>query len=103
MLVHLSSSQLLLNLAERAKLRTKMNAMFAGEHINNTEDRAVLHTALRAPRDEVSAPSGQGVRRFGSGPAWDVAMLPSYGRWPPTLEPLGSEALCRGIAAPAQH
>lgn len=43
--------QLLLNLAERAKLRTKMNAMFAGEHINSTEDRAVLHTALRAPRD----------------------------------------------------
>lgn len=43
--------QLLLNLAERSKLRTKMNAMFAGEHINGTEDRAVLHTALRAPRD----------------------------------------------------
>lgn len=33
-----------------------MNAMFAGEHINNTEDRAVLHTALRAPRDEVGEP-----------------------------------------------
>ena len=43
--------QLLLNLAERANLRTKMNAMFGGEHINSTEDRAVLHTALRAPRD----------------------------------------------------
>lgn len=43
--------QLLLNLAERAKLRTKMNAMFGGQHINGTEDRAVLHTALRAPRD----------------------------------------------------
>ena len=45
--------QLLLNLAERAKLRTKMNAMFSGQHINNTEDRAVLHTALRMPRGEV--------------------------------------------------
>lgn len=43
--------QLLLNLAERSQLRTKMNAMFAGQHINSTEDRAVLHTALRAPRD----------------------------------------------------
>jgi glucose-6-phosphate isomerase len=43
--------QLLLNLAERSKLRSKMNAMFAGEHINSTEDRAVLHTALRSPRD----------------------------------------------------
>lgn len=53
--------QLLLNLAERAKLRTKMNAMFAGEHINNTEDRAVLHTALRMPRDEqVSVPADAG-------------------------------------------
>jgi glucose-6-phosphate isomerase len=43
--------QLLLNLAERARLRTKMNAMFGGVHINTTEDRAVLHTACRAPRN----------------------------------------------------
>ena len=28
--------------------------MFAGEHLNVTEDRAVLHPALRAPRDEVN-------------------------------------------------
>ena len=55
--------QLLLNLAERAKLRTKMNAMFAGEHINNTEDRAVLHTALRAPRDEGERPQAAGATR----------------------------------------
>mmetsp|Transcript_9943 Transcript_9943/g.27058 ORF Transcript_9943/g.27058 Transcript_9943/m.27058 type:complete len:656 (+) Transcript_9943:2040-4007(+) len=43
--------QLLLNLATRAKLRTKMNEMFSGDHVNATEDRAVLHTALRSPRD----------------------------------------------------
>ena len=43
--------QLLLNLATRAKLRTKMNEMFSGSHVNATEDRAVLHTALRSPRD----------------------------------------------------
>ena len=45
--------QLLTNLAERAKLREKIDAMFAGEHINTTEDRAVLHVALRSPRTKV--------------------------------------------------
>lgn len=40
---------LLLALPERARLRAKIDAMFAGEHINTTEDRAVLHTALRQP------------------------------------------------------
>ena len=59
--------QLLLNLAERAKLRTKMNAMFSGEHINSTEDRAVLHTALRAPRDDVSHESCSAMRGGGAG------------------------------------
>lgn len=39
---------LLLRLAEAADLAGARAAMFAGEHINTTEDRAVLHTALRA-------------------------------------------------------
>lgn len=56
-----STLQLLLNLAERAKLRTKMNAMFAGEHINSTEDRAVLHTALRLPSDSKTLVEGKDV------------------------------------------
>jgi len=38
---------LLTNLAEKANLKGKINDMFAGKHINITEDRAVLHTALR--------------------------------------------------------
>jgi glucose-6-phosphate isomerase len=42
--------KLLLELAKDASLTTKINAMFAGEKINITENRAVLHTALRAPR-----------------------------------------------------
>ena len=46
-------AQLLSNLADRAKLREKIDAMFNGEHINVTEDRAVLHVALRAPRHKV--------------------------------------------------
>src|SRR6187399_1634758 len=39
----------LLALAESAGLRAKIDQMFAGEKINTTEGRAVLHTALRAP------------------------------------------------------
>ena len=49
--------RLLLALAERAGLRARIDAMFAGEHLNLTEDRPVLHVALRAdpPRREVGA------------------------------------------------
>jgi glucose-6-phosphate isomerase len=39
----------LVALAERAGLRSRIDAMFAGEHLNATEDRAVLHVALRMP------------------------------------------------------
>ncbi len=42
---------LLLNLANEADLEQHIKAMFRGDRINATEDRAVLHTALRAPRD----------------------------------------------------
>ncbi|MDI4632678.1 glucose-6-phosphate isomerase [Pelomonas sp. V22] len=41
--------KLLLQLAEDCGLESQRNAMFAGEAINHTEGRAVLHTALRAP------------------------------------------------------
>lgn len=43
---------LLLRLAGECGLRERITAMFAGERINTTEDRAVLHTALRVPRTE---------------------------------------------------
>jgi glucose-6-phosphate isomerase len=43
--------RLLLQLAEQAGLRGRIDAMFRGEKINVTEQRAVLHVALRAPRD----------------------------------------------------
>ncbi|WP_454051561.1 glucose-6-phosphate isomerase [Cellulomonas sp. Marseille-Q8402] len=42
---------LLVALAEQVDLQGRLAAMFAGEHINVTEDRAVLHTALRRPAD----------------------------------------------------
>ena len=44
---------LLFNLAKDSQLESKIKAMFAGQAINNTEQRAVLHTALRAPADQV--------------------------------------------------
>lgn len=53
--------QLLLDLAEKGELRSKMNAMFAGDHINNTENRAVMHVALRAPREESIVVDGHDV------------------------------------------
>ena len=34
-------------------MRGKIDKMFGGVHINTTEDRSVLHAALRAPRDSV--------------------------------------------------
>ena len=46
--------QLLLSLSKKAQLKEKIDGMFGGEHLNVTEDRAALHVALRAPREEVS-------------------------------------------------
>ena len=53
--------RLLLRLAEESGLRARIDAMFRGEKINVTEERAVLHVALRAPRDEHIAVDGKDV------------------------------------------
>jgi glucose-6-phosphate isomerase len=53
--------ELLVDLARAADLEGKRDAMFAGEHINTSEDRAVLHTALRLPRDASLTVDGQDV------------------------------------------
>ncbi len=47
--------------ADDAGVPARRDAMFAGEHINVTEDRAVLHTALRAPADAVVMVDGENV------------------------------------------
>jgi glucose-6-phosphate isomerase len=44
--------RLLFTLAEESGLRARIDALFSGEKINRTENRAVLHAALRAPRGE---------------------------------------------------
>ena len=51
----------LLALAESSGVAARRDAMFAGERINVTEDRAVLHTALRARRDAVIEVDGVDV------------------------------------------
>jgi len=53
--------KLLLELAEQSGLRAKIDAMFAGEKINISEGRAVLHVALRAPKSEKIVVDGQDV------------------------------------------
>jgi len=53
--------KLLLNLAETSGLRERIEAMFRGEKINITEQRAVLHVALRAPKDASILVDGENV------------------------------------------
>ncbi len=53
--------QLLIQLAEESGLRPRIDAMFRGDKINITEDRAVLHVALRAPKDASIVVDGENV------------------------------------------
>jgi glucose-6-phosphate isomerase len=53
--------KLLIGLAEECGLRARIDAMFQGEKINITENRAVLHVALRAPRDRSIVVDGENV------------------------------------------
>ncbi|MFW5751071.1 MAG: glucose-6-phosphate isomerase [Planctomycetota bacterium] len=55
------TTRLLLELAKEAGLAAKIKAMFSGEKINRTEDRAVLHTALRADAQGTVTVDGQNV------------------------------------------
>src|SRR6202163_2811044 len=53
--------KLLIELAEESGLRERIDAMFRGEKINTTEKRAVLHVALRAPKDASIVVDGENV------------------------------------------
>jgi glucose-6-phosphate isomerase len=53
--------KLLVALAEESGVRAKIEAMFRGDKINITENRAVLHVALRAPKDEKIFVDGEDV------------------------------------------
>ena len=53
--------RLLLALAQESELAERRDAMFRGEHVNVSEDRAVLHVALRMPRDATLIVDGVNV------------------------------------------
>jgi len=53
--------KLLIELAERSGLRARIDAMFRGDKINVTENRAVLHVALRAPKGSSILVDGKNV------------------------------------------
>jgi glucose-6-phosphate isomerase len=53
--------RLLLDLANSSGLRERIDAMFRGDKINVTEQRAVLHVALRAPKDQSIVVDGENV------------------------------------------
>jgi len=53
--------RLLFQLAEESRLRERIDAMFNGKKINITENRAVLHTALRAPKGATILVDGKNV------------------------------------------
>src|SRR5580704_2129134 len=53
--------ELLIQLAEESGLRERRDAMFRGDKINITENRAVLHVALRAPKGESIVVDGENV------------------------------------------
>ena len=53
--------KLLIQLANECGLRSRIDAMFKGEKINITENRAVLHVALRAPKSESIFVDGEDV------------------------------------------
>src|SRR5579862_2885253 len=53
--------KLLIELAEESGLQSRIGAMFRGDKINTTEKRAVLHVALRAPKDSSIIVDGEDV------------------------------------------
>ena len=59
--VNAETLKLLIELAEQAGLRARIDAMFRGEKINVTENRAVLHVALRAPKGASIVVDGKNV------------------------------------------
>lgn len=60
-LVDATTVEDLLTLARQSGLDEHINAMFSGAHINTSEDRAVLHVALRAPQGESISTDGRDV------------------------------------------
>ena len=61
-LIDQETLNLLLKLAEETQLKSAISAMFEGQKINETEDRAVLHTALRDFSDDEILVDGENIK-----------------------------------------
>ena len=61
-LINAQTKELLLNLAEECRLKIAISQMFSGEKINETEGRAVLHTALRDFSDREILVDGENIK-----------------------------------------
>ncbi|MCU7540845.1 glucose-6-phosphate isomerase [Riemerella anatipestifer] len=61
-LINEETKQLLINLAKEVKLKEAIDSMFSGEKINETEQRAVLHTALRDFSDREIMVDGENIK-----------------------------------------
>ena len=61
-LIDQETLNLLLQLAEETQLKSAISAMFEGQKINETEDRAVLHTALRDFSDDEILVDGENIK-----------------------------------------
>ncbi len=61
-LIDAKTKELLLNLAEECQLKEAISAMFSGEKINETEGRAVLHTALRDFSEKPILVDGENIK-----------------------------------------
>lgn len=59
--INSTTKDLLIKLAEECELKEAISAMFGGEKINETEDRAVLHTALRNPKKQGFSHEGKDI------------------------------------------
>ena len=76
--------RLLIRLADESLVRERQEAMFNGELINVTERRAVLHTALRAPRDAQVLVDGTNVvpEVHAVLDEWPICRASAVGSWP---------------------
>ena len=61
-LLSAQTRKLLISLAKQTKVQDAIEAMFAGDHINSTEERAALHVALRAKLSDQGAHQTPGIR-----------------------------------------
>lgn len=66
-ILNLRTRELLVGLAHETSVPAAIESMFAGEALNNTEDRSVLHVALRSTRSDEVAPDVAGVAEI-----WDT-------------------------------